>query len=270
MSTIKANNISPIGSTLTLGGALAGLTVAGGLSLGGVGYFSGGVTFAGTTNHTGTARFAGNIIGAGNLTLSSSPFAWDGFWPQCVMTHVDKSYEYQPNYQLPYSTLTAETSGGKLTALDTTIIPRRTTSKILYTANISLEGGTQNYTFRLYRKIGSTVTELGAVDITQVTTGQPTQSKTYGGNITQYYGIKTLPYDANNASTPSILMINYLDSPNTTSSVMYFIVAYSANNNLPLYLNKTYSDSNDSLGNNAAHWEHERVTSQVILQEYFA
>jgi hypothetical protein len=111
---------------------------------------------------------------------------------------------------------------------------------------------------------------LGAVDITQVTTGQPTQVKTYGGNITQYYGIKTLPYDANNASTPSILMINYLDSPNTTSSVMYFIVAYCANNNLPLYLNKTYSDSADNYGNSAAHWEWERVTSQVILQEYFA
>jgi len=208
---------------------------------------------------------AGNITAQGNLTVGSSPFAWDGVWPQCVMTHVARSYTYQPNYQLPYSTFTAENSTGKLTILDTSITPRRASSKILYTANIQCEM-TENCVFRLYRKVGTTVTELGPVDTTQPSVAQ---LKTYGGNLTQYYGMKVLNYEPDYNSTMTTVMINYLDSPNTTSAVTYFVVAFSANNTTVLHLNKTAADANN-LGNNAAHWAYERTTSQVILQEYFA
>lgn len=43
MSEIKVNTISPIGSTLTLGAPVAGLSVASGITVGGIGYFSSGV-----------------------------------------------------------------------------------------------------------------------------------------------------------------------------------------------------------------------------------
>jgi len=55
MSTIKADNISPVGSILNLTAPVAGLSVASGLTVGGGAYFSGGATFA------GVARFAAGI-----------------------------------------------------------------------------------------------------------------------------------------------------------------------------------------------------------------
>lgn len=67
MSTIKANTISPIGSTLTLGAPVAGLSVASGITVGGIGYFSSGVSFASTTDTAGVARFASGVTFSGTI-----------------------------------------------------------------------------------------------------------------------------------------------------------------------------------------------------------
>jgi hypothetical protein len=61
MSTIRADNISPVGSTLTLTAPVAGLSVAGGLTVGGIAFFSGGVTFNGLVTLTGGATSAAVI-----------------------------------------------------------------------------------------------------------------------------------------------------------------------------------------------------------------
>jgi hypothetical protein len=74
MSTIKADNISPVGSTLNLTAPVAGLSVASGLTVGGVAYFSGGATFAGTTDHTGVARFAAGVTASTIDTTGAARF----------------------------------------------------------------------------------------------------------------------------------------------------------------------------------------------------
>lgn len=70
MSTIKADNISPVGSTLNLTAPVAGLSVASGLTVGGIAFFSGGVTFNSTTDHAGVARFASTSTFTGLVTLT--------------------------------------------------------------------------------------------------------------------------------------------------------------------------------------------------------
>jgi len=75
MSTIKADNISPVGSILNLTAPVAGLSVASGLTVGGVAYFSGGATFAGTTDHSGVARFSGGVTASQIYGSGGSTFA---------------------------------------------------------------------------------------------------------------------------------------------------------------------------------------------------
>lgn len=72
MSTIKADNISPVGSTLNLTAPVAGLSVAGGLTVGGIAYFSGGATFASTTDHGGVARFAAGVTMSSSLDVGGA------------------------------------------------------------------------------------------------------------------------------------------------------------------------------------------------------
>ena len=80
MSTIKADNISPVGSTLNLTAPVAGLSVAGGLTVGGIAYFSTGVTVAGRISVasgisvSGDASVSGNASISGNATFSGTVF----------------------------------------------------------------------------------------------------------------------------------------------------------------------------------------------------
>lgn len=194
-------------------------------------------------------------------------FEWDGRWPQCVMTHFIHHVTYQPNYQLADAQLqTAYDAPGRIAVLDTVITPRRASSKIRVSANITLEADC-DIVFRLYRKVVNTglITEIGAHDWT--TMPATTIAIPYGGNRTQYYGHKVMPYDTNIHSTPSILTIDFLDTPNTTQSIKYFIVAFSAENTTPMVINRTYEDRNSGAYNS---YNFEYGTSQCILQEFFA
>jgi len=212
----------------------------------------------------------------GNISASSAKigthggaFEWDGQWPQCVMTHYDDHVTYQPNYQLTDAQLqTAYAATGRIAVLDTIITPRRDSSKIRVSANITLEGH-HDCVFRLYRKFqvsgAPVITEIGAHDWT--TMPATTIAIPYGGNRTQYYGHKVMPYDVDIASTPTILTIDFLDTPNTTQSIRYFIVAFSAHNTTPMVINRTYTDRNSNAYNS---YNYEYGTSQMILQEFFA
>ena len=196
-------------------------------------------------------------------------FEWDGQWPQCVMTHYDDHVTYQPNYQLTDALLqNAYAAPGRIAVLDTVITPRRASSKIRVSANITLEGH-HDCVFRLYRKFQVSgvpvIKEIGAHDWT--TMPATTIAIPYGGNRTQYYGHKVMPYDVDISSTTTILTIDFLDTPNTTQSIMYFIVAFSAHNTTPMVINRTYADRNSGTYNS---YNYEYGTSQCILQEFFA
>ena len=132
-------------------------------------------------------------------------------------------------------------------------------------ANITVEG-LENMVFRLYRRVVNTgtITEIGAHDWTSMPAN--TAANTTGGNRIQYYGHKVMPYDANTSSTPGILTLDFLDTPNTIAGIMYFIVAYGADNTTPLAINRTYNDRNNAANSR----EYEYGTSQMILQEFFA
>ena len=213
-----------------------------------------------------TTLTASSTITANTVSLVSSPFAWDGQWPQCVMTHYADHALYQPNYQLTDAQLqSAYQQTGHIGVLDTIITPRRTSSKIRVSANITLEG-VENIVLRLYRRVVSTgvITEIGAHDWTSMHVQGG--ALPYGGNRTHYYGHKVMPYDANTASTPGILTLDFLDTPNTTAGIMYFVVAYGANNTTPMAINRTYYDRDNYYNE----WNYEYGTSQMILQEFFA
>ena len=207
-----------------------------------------------------------NLIVPTSLTLGTS-FAWDGQWPQCVMTHYADYTLYQPNYQITDAQLqTAYSQGGRIAVLDTTITPRRASSKINVRVSLSCEHGTADGVMRLYRRVVSTgvITEIGAHNWA----GMPanTTAIPYGGNRTQYYGHKSMVYDANNATTLDTQAIDFLDTPNTTVPIMYFIVFYTANNTHPIAINRTYNDRSNYYNS----WNYEYGTSQMILQEFFA
>ena len=213
-----------------------------------------------------TTLTASSTITANTVSLVSSPFAWDGQWPQCVMTHYNDATLYQPDYQLTDAQLpSAYTQTGHIGVLDTTITPRRASSKIRVSANITLEGH-YDCVFRLYRKVVSTgvITEIGAHDWTSMPAN--TAANTTGGNRIQYYGHEVMPYDTDIATTPGILTLDFLDTPNTIAEIMYFIVAFSIHRTTPMAINKTYNDRNNA--NHSSNLEY--GTSQMILQEFFA
>jgi len=214
-----------------------------------------------------TTLTASSTITANDVQLQSSTFAWDGQWPQCVMSHYNDATLYQPQDQITDAQLqTAYTQGGHIAVLDTVITPRRASSKIRVSANITLEGN-HNMVFRLYRRVVSTgvITEIGAHDWTTMPAN--TATNTTGGNRIQYYGHKVMPYDTDTNSTPNTITVDFLDTPNTTVPIMYFIVAYSINNTTPLTINKTFYERNNVAYNS---YDYEYGTSQMILQEFFA
>ena len=217
----------------------------------------------------GQAVIGGITADSVKIGTHTQAFEWDGQWPQCVMTHYDDHVLYQPNYQLTDALLqNAYAAPGRIAVLDTVITPRRASSKIRVSANITLEGH-YDCVFRLYRKFQVSgvpvIKEIGAHDWT--TMPATTIAIPYGGNRTQYYGHKVMPYDVDINSTPTILTIDFLDTPNTTQSIMYFIVAFSAHNTTPMSINRTYGDRNSGTYNS---YNHEYGTSQMILQEFFA
>ena len=218
----------------------------------------------------GQAVIGGITADSVKIGTHTQAFQWDGQWPQCVMTHAAQRKTYQMKYQINDAQLqTAYANEGRISALDTIITPRRASSKIRVSFNISGEGNYHNTVFRLYRKIGTVVTEIGAADWANIGTATGTLgTPTYGGNRLQYYGHKSIPHDSDNNSTISQILIDYLDSPNTILPVTYFVVVYNANQGI-FTLNSTAGDTGNT-GGNTGNWVYERTTSQCILQEFFA
>jgi hypothetical protein len=153
---------------------------------------------------------------------------------QVVSNHVDTIASYLIDSATPDTTQ-------QIAALDTSITPTASDSKILVTFSFCGEGHWNNV-WRLYR---------GSTEI-----GRTTQS------TSQWAGYKPAHYDPDVSTTPNNNHFVYVDSPATTSAITYNIRASeSTNTNYYFRLNRSYN------GTDAGALQYELGTSQVILME---
>jgi hypothetical protein len=92
--------------------------------------------------------------------------------------------------------------------------------------------------------VGATVTPLGVPS---------------SPGASRIYGTKVMPYDGQNDTTQSNIVVLFVDSPLTTSAVTYRLKAYTGSSEQILYLNGTINQTDANYNT--------RSTSQVILQE---
>lgn len=192
---------------------------------------------AGTITATG-ANVTGAVGVTGTVSVTGTLTAGGNTWPQCVQTHSTAATTYTIS-------ATGRANAVKIAALDTTITPRSTSSKILLSLSLSCDREYRG-AFYLVRRIDGTGTEIA--------------SAPSAGN--RSYGFMGMNYDVDQNSTITNIGRQYLDSPNTTSAVTYELWFYSTGTATPFYLNRTITDSDSG--------DYVRGTSQMILQEYFA
>lgn len=153
--------------------------------------------------------------------------------------HVLQTVHKKVDTKATYAFATAGQTGTYITALDTTITPTSSSSKIIINFNISYEVH-HDTIFRLYR---------GGTEILRNTTD---------GNY--WAGWKLPSYDVDNGSTPRTTHFMDIDSPNTTSAITYRLMIQSAGVGAQtFFLNRTAGSTGAA--------NHEVGTSTVILQE---
>ena len=185
---------------------------------------SGTGTFILTTPNSNTDRTFTLPDATGDLLTSTSSV---GKILQVVSNHVDTVASYLIDSATPDTTQ-------QIAALDTSITPTASDSKILLTFSFCGEGH-HDSVVRLFR---------GNTEI-----GRTTQS------TAQWAGFKPAAFDGNNDTTP-------VNEPTTTSAVTYNIrLSESNNTNAYFRLNRAYS------GSDAGTYRYEMGTSQVILME---
>lgn len=188
---------------------------------------------------TGTSTFTGNV------TIPATS------WPQVKM----KQLTTNQTHSLLATRPTTSTPGTAFpssspTSLVASITPRSASSKILVTFNLSIFTGNTSGSFVLMRNVGGTLTEIG--------------SSTEASPLNRTYGIATIDGYSTRSDTLTTQVIQYLDSPATTSSVSYELYLYGTPDGGSFTMNVNHCSSN----NNDVTREY--VTSSVILQEYFA
>lgn len=145
------------------------------------------------------------------------------------------------------SSVTSSSSGNQLTALNTLITPKSTSSKLLITVSICGEfshtGAAYNSMFSISRTIGGSHTELTA-----------------SGSANRMHGImpSAISYQKDAGSTLESAYFQYVDTPNTTSQITYAPRVKGETSNT-FYLNRTVADNNTSA--------FERGVSSVVIQE---
>ena len=192
---------------------------------------SGTGTFTLTTPNSNTDRTFTLPDATGDLLTSTSSV---GKILQVVSNHVDTIASYLIDSETPDTTQ-------QIAALDTSITPTASDSKILLTFSFCGEGH-HDSVFRLFR---------GNTEI-----GRTTQS------TAQWAGFKPASYDTNSDSTPENYHFVYVDEPATTSAVTYNIRISESNNTNGIFrLNRAVT------GTDAGALRYEIGTSQVILME---
>lgn len=150
--------------------------------------------------------------------------------PQCVQTIDTTRQTYSGSATAP---------GQEITSLSTTITPRSASSKILVTISINYSCNVNASQFVLFRLTRNS-TEIGT------STGLNTK------------GISSGSYEDGEVTTISNKMIQFFDSPNTTSPVTYRLHNYGPTSAQQLFLNYAVNDNTVS------------TSSTMVLQEYFA
>tara|TARA_B110000977_G_scaffold200451_1_gene291029 strand:+ start:6046 stop:6663 length:618 start_codon:yes stop_codon:yes gene_type:complete len=192
---------------------------------------SGTGTFTLTTPNSNTDRTFTLPDATGDLLTSTSSV---GKILQVVSNNVDTIASYLIDSETPDTTQ-------QIAALDTSITPTASDSKILLTFSFCGEGH-HDSVFRLFR---------GNTEI-----GRTTQS------TAQWAGFKPASYDTNSDSTPENYHFVYVDEPATTSAVTYNIRISESNNTNGIFrLNRAVT------GTDAGALRYEIGTSQVILME---
>lgn len=154
--------------------------------------------------------------------------------PQCVHNHTSSVASYA-------SSNTG--SGQEITALNTSITPRSTSSKVLVTVTIRYSTGISS--------------KAGAFILTRDGTPIGTSSAAY-----LLLGIAPVVYADGNAELINSVTFSFLDSPSSSSSTTYKVHIYDAGIgglSTTVYLNRANSGSISSA-----------FTSSMTLQEYFA
>lgn len=204
-------------------------------------YFPAANEFAIATGGTAaiTVNSSQNVNVAGVLTAAV------GTWPQCVQNKITTTFTVPLLTARPTNFNT-----GGITQFETTITPRFTTSKLLvrFSLCISQVGG--GGAFILARRIGGTGTEIGS------------STEPSPGN--RQYGIAPIDFDGDAITTVTTMSFEHLDAPSTTSAVTYALYVYRNNAvaSNDLHINRTENDGDSN--------DHERVTSTVTIQEFFA
>ena len=180
----------------------------------------------GTMTPTAPLHVVGDSIVSGNVgigttaqaklhvvgdTIVTGNFYSPGSVVQCITT----LYTATTTYSAPNTITPTE-----ITVLNLTITPKRANSKIVLQWMINGEIH-QDAVFIVYRN------------------AIPIGFNTEYGNI-QNSGITAAPYDQNESSTPGNMIVNWIDLPNTTTSVIYSVrVRSSTTAAYTLYLNRT-------------------------------
>jgi hypothetical protein len=273
LASVGVTGAATVGTTLDVTGAttLASVGVTGAATVGTTLDVTGAATLSNNLTVTGNATVNGNTtignLGTDLLTINANEVTLPNLTNVTVDLANDKVLITDANdssklrsiaasalginaSNAPQSVQTVDTTrqtysgsatapGQEITTLSTTITPRSTSSKILVTVCINyscLVNASQFVLFRLTRNS----TEIGT------STGLNTK------------GISSASYEDGEVTTISNKVIQFLDSPNTTSPVTYRIHNYGPTSAQQLYLNYAVNDNTAS------------TSSTMVLQEYFA
>jgi hypothetical protein len=173
----------------------------------------------GTTQPLAKLHVNGNVFGVGLVI-------------QCATVN----YTEQTSYSAP-NTITPT----QISALNITITPKKTTSKIVLQWMVNGEG-LNNSVYLVYRD------------------STPIGFNTTIGNV-QQSGVTASPYDPDSNTTPYNITITWIDFPNTTSTIVYSIRIRSSTTGSAdtFYLNRTMAsyvgDFNEGLCSTGIAWE---------------
>jgi hypothetical protein len=182
--------------------------------------------------YNGSEKIATSSTGAtitGDLSVTGS-ISGAGKVGQVVNTHTGNRTTF---------TMPNTNNATIITDLSTSITPSSTSSKILIQIMITHDAAWDGV-YRLFRNS----TDIGR----------------NSASTSRWSGFATIPYDADQNSTPTTQMLQYLDSPSTTSSVQYKIgVQSSLGSNETFYFNRPAGSTGQDT--------QEIGTSNMILME---